>query len=120
MTKPLSPANVRQNLRVADRYEQRAITQALLILEAKARKVLVTHPNLQHFTMAMGSAFFTKRNGDTFSVSHPDHKTPGYAQAVIAFLDEFNERLHLTGEPMTFTATGPKMSDWPCTTITGA
>lgn len=118
MTKPLSPASVRKNLNHADRYEQRAIAEALLILEARVRKVLIAHPNLDSFVMAMGSAFFNRKNGDTFSVSHPNQDTPGYVKSVVSFLDEFNDRLHLTGEPMKLTARGPKLTDWPCPVIT--
>ena len=84
---------------------QEANSIALALIEHRARKILKAHPNSLHeFVMGMGSAFFTDME------KCPTR--PKYANPVFDIIAEFDEILHLTGNPMRFTATGEKRTNW--------
>jgi hypothetical protein len=52
----------------------------------------------------MKCAFFTDNTGQ------PTY--PKYGNPVFEIITEFDSILHLTGNPMRFTATGDKQTDW--------
>ena len=98
----LAPAPVK-----VSRWYTRARREALKHVEALARKILKQHPNLDEYVMAMGTAFFSDCYMETISVYDR-----AYMRSLSKFLDEWDEYLKLTGEPMRFTADGKKMTDW--------
>ncbi len=52
------------------------------------------------FTMAMGSAFFTDRNGEVLD-NYPDgHNSAAFCKALNDFIENWDDMLRLTGEPM--------------------
>lgn len=89
-----------------EKHHEETVKMALELLEHKARVILKAHPNLQEFVMAMGTFFFTDRDG------HPVNNPPWYMQPVHDLIDDWDRRLCLTGAPMRFTATGPIRHDW--------
>lgn len=84
---------------------------AVELVEGHARRILRTHANLDKFVMAMGTAFFTvkKANGPDNTL---DIDSKRYFKPIADILDEFDGSLGITGTPMTFTADGPKITDW--------
>lgn len=107
-----TPADIAQ-------FFSHAETAALTLIEQRARQILQAHPNLKEFVMCMGSAQFTLKKPmpfrnclsvDSFSAWN-DH-FPRYLKPVFDLIDEWDSVLKLTGTPMRFTATGPKITDW--------
>ena len=89
------------------RADCKATRAALDLLEFKAREVLACDPSLTEFVMAMGSCGFTDRHGNCV------YKWNGnaYPPSIAEFISKYDEDLKLTGVPMRFTATGPKVTD---------
>lgn len=91
---------------------------ALEELELRARRILSNHPNLKEFVMGMGSASFTLHKPQYFSKDGPLedminwYTEVKYAAPVFDFISEWDCILKLTGNPMRFTATGPKITMW--------
>ena len=83
---------------------QEADSLALDLIESRARNILKEHPNLHEFVMGMGCAFFTDME------KCPTY--PKYGNPVFEIITEFDNILHLTGNPMRFTATGDKLTNW--------
>lgn len=88
---------------IAKHYE-RAREEAWSLIELRARRILMNNRHLYEFIMAMGSAFFIDTSGETVYGSH--------SEPIDEILREWDADLKLTGEPMRFTATGPKRTDW--------
>ena len=95
------------------RSEARLYAMALALIETRARKILVGHPSLDEFVMAMGGWLFTRKNSqDDISTVYREC-IPGYAMPFTRMMDEFDDlELKVTGEPMRFTATGPVVQEW--------
>lgn len=83
------------------------VNLALQEVEERARRILRRHPSLTSFTMAMGTAFFVTANGWTVGVGDR-----AYMRSVADFLIEWDDFLHLTGHPMSFTTEGDVLTDW--------
>lgn len=84
---------------------------ALPEVERLARKCLSQNPKkLNEFVMCMGTFFFTDHAGEVY-YDHVVEKLSGY-KPIDDFICEWNGILKLTGEPMRFTATGIKITDW--------
>lgn len=81
---------------------------AVKLLRERARQILREHENLGEFVMAMGTAMFTVK-GPGIPLSVGDRR---YFKPVLDVLDKYDSILHLTGEPMRFTADGPIVTDW--------
>jgi hypothetical protein len=80
--------------------------QALRLVETRARAILATDPELHEFIMAMGIWTFTrKHDGETM-------QTRTQFDSVRELIDEWDEVLKLTGEPMRFTAKGHRRRTW--------
>jgi len=96
--------------------ETRLYAMALALIENKARKILLAHAALDEFVMAMGGWVFTgKGHAGDISTVYREH-IPAYAKSFTRMMDEFDElELKVTGEPMRFTATGPKVAMWGIT-----
>lgn len=85
------------------KHFQAANDVASEIVERYARAILCKHPSLNEFVMGNGTWFFTRRDK---SIIH-DQDEPNYIQnsRLSRFIDEWNRELHITGQPMRFTAT---------------
>ncbi len=77
-------------------------------LEKRVRAVLRRNRRAKSFCMAMGSASFSdKYGGYIFPEDVP------YAKPVWDLLDEYNDQLYLTGDPMKINSCdGPLIKDW--------
>jgi hypothetical protein len=76
-------------------------------IERRARKILATHPNLDEFLMGMGTVFFSTKDGQNISLYDR-----AYMKSLDDFINDWDHDLHITGEPMRFTATGPVTTKW--------
>lgn len=84
---------------------------ALPEVERLARKCLSQNPiKIKEFVMCMGTFFFTDQTGEVL-YSNIAEKYSGY-KPLNDFICEWDGILKLTGEPMRFTATGIKITDW--------
>jgi len=91
-------------------------------VERMARGILKRHSHLDEFIMAMGSYFFTAKNGkdDLQPITQKMNAswdyyyvdTVAYLKPLNDFIGKWDEYLKITGEPMRFTANGPKVTDW--------
>lgn len=102
--------------RERDRTESILYASAFVLIEKRARKILVAHSNLDEFVMAMGGWLFTRHgNDDSISDIELSH-IPSYVRSFANMMNEFSDlELKVTGEPMRFTATGPVVRDWGVT-----
>lgn len=102
--------------REKERTDAHLYETAFILIETRARKILVAHPSLDEFVMAMGGWLFTRHGSDDnisdIELSH----IPGYVRSFANMMDEFSDmELKVTGEPMRFTATGPVVKMWGVT-----
>jgi hypothetical protein len=107
---------------VVDHYNK-ASQFASEFVEQEARKILVEHPELDEFVMAMGTWFFKWKIGATdnqgivieewMDQNVQEGSVPFIKESVLAeFIANWDEYLKITGEPMRFTATGPVVRNW--------
>lgn len=105
---------------VADYYEKAGKT-ASEVVEKMARQILREHPELNEFVMAMGTYFFTYKDGgnlDTISskmnssYNYVYYDTEPFLKPLNNFISEWDSRLKITGDAMRFTANGIKVTDW--------
>ena len=92
--------------RVAEFYES-ACVAANGYVEELARKILAEHSTLDEFVMGMGIACFTDKKGDSL-----DLEDRAYMKPLADFINEWDDFLKITGEPMRFTANGPRITNW--------
>lgn len=92
----------------------------LKLVEFKARTILRNNPKLHEFIMGMGGWIFTDKAGDTVE-THTERRNDDYtyryvckdwAKPVAELIDEWDQYLKLTGNPMRFTLNGPVITDW--------
>lgn len=91
-------------------------------IERLARKVLREHKSLKSFTMAMGTFFFEDHKGNVIESYDMVHNwkmdtytrkdTFLYFKPLNDFIMKWDEELKVTGDPMHFTATGEKITEW--------
>ena len=94
---------------------------ALQYVEAAAREILVSSPELSEFVMGMGAWFFTYKLGVVFSdglkvtkgndILYGPDRYPRLLP-VVQFMNEWDSLLGLTGNPTRFTAKGKKRTGW--------
>lgn len=87
---------------------------ALKEVERLARKVLSSNKSKCHeFFMCMGSFFFIRKNGDIIHSCETKslESLKGYNE-LDDFIMEWDEILHITGEPMRFTLLSDVKKDW--------
>lgn len=102
------------------------------LIEVEARKILAADPNLDEFIMAMGSCFFTIKEGGKYDINTmTDEEWDDWTESEdyvheyngivddVHFQKEFfdmvadlNERFNSMGCPMRFTATSNIVTDW--------
>lgn len=91
---------------VADHYDM-AFDNALIVVEQLAREVLRERQDLSEFVMGMGEAFFTSKGDKTIGLEYVPE-----AEDLLGFLDDWDEYLKITGNPMRFTAGGNVITEW--------
>lgn len=89
--------------KMIEKYYMKAFNTAILLIEHRARLILKHHPELIEFIMGMGIYSWIDSNGNTIEVNF---------RSIDKIIEEWDEYLHLTGNPMRFTATGPVVTDW--------
>lgn len=99
----------RQALKEIENHINTAYNLAVEMVEQKARKLLKMHPILHEFTMAMGLAFFNDKMGNAIEPESKNYLQQ-FDDLIHTLEDDFN--LKVTGEPMRFTADGPKITEW--------
>lgn len=101
-------------------YYHQSAQIALDLVEKRARAILRQHPNLDEFIMGMGIWFFTRKVGTKDEkgivieewMNNIVHEPLAYMKPVADLIDEWDEYLKITGEPMRFTANGPVVREW--------
>ncbi len=102
------------------KYYEAARQEALIFVEAEARKILKKRKNLKEFIMAMGTYFFVDKHGntiDTWESKYINYEcrmfnaSPSFKK-LNDFISEWDEYLKLTGESMRFTSDGIKITNW--------
>jgi len=105
---------------VADYYEKAEKT-ASEVVEKMARQILREHPELNEFVMAMGTYFFTYKEGGILdpisskmnsSYNYVYYDTEPFLKPLNDLIGEWDSRLKITGDAMRFTADGIKITDW--------
>jgi len=82
-----------------------ACSMALEEVERYARKILKDNPDIHEFIMGMGTWDF-KSNEKWL-----DNEDPRF-EPLLDLISKWDKSLYITGNPMRFTATGPKITDW--------
>ncbi len=96
---------IQKHLNIADKL-------AVKYVEKIAREILINNPNLKEFTMAMGSFFFSDKDGIIHSYQDEKlEKIKGYKK-LDDFICKWDDLLKITGTPMTFTTKGKKITNW--------
>ena len=97
---------MKSKMSMIDHY-LKAHDMAMATVEKKARAILSKHPNLDEFIMAMGRWNFTyKTESDSY------YGQPKYMKGLDKFINEWDDVLKLTGDPVRFTAIGETRKDW--------
>lgn len=84
--------------------------EAIAEVERLAMKYLREHATLKEFVMENGHLFFIQNKKPTINIGHST--APKYMKALEDLIVEWNDILHITGEPMRFTAYGRKITNW--------
>lgn len=98
-------------------YYEKADKLATKEVERLARLVLTNNPKkVSKFMMAMGSFFFIDNNDEIIHEAVGGNQKlleslNGYNE-LVEFIDEWDEKINITGEAMTFTAKGKKITNW--------
>jgi hypothetical protein len=99
--------NKQQTLKQIEELYESASLLALKLIESEARKLLRNHNSLNEFVMAMGSTFFIDKHGEVV-----DNWRFKYIEQFTDLINDLDDRFHITGTPMRFTANGPIVTNW--------
>lgn len=122
-------------LQKVNRHFNYAVDLASILIEKSAREILKADPDLHEFIMAMGSYFFTAKEGGKYDFNtYPDDEsfddymlngkgwisdgsmimpdTDEYHSEFCEMVDDLNEKFNSCGEPMRFTATSQIVRKW--------
>ena len=99
------------NTNTVAKHYNKARQIALNLIVLRARRILKKHKNLKEFVMAMGSATFHDQKGDAV-FNYTTGRGPIYMDPVYQLIEDWDDYLKLTGEPMRFCATGRILRDW--------
>lgn len=101
-------ASVKENN--LDELYQKAVDEAMAIIETMARDILREHSDLEEFVMGMGTCFFTMSEPSAHPTVTLEERA--YMKELEDFIDEWDPALYLTGSSMRFTAEGPTRTEW--------
>jgi hypothetical protein len=114
--------NIIMSKRSVQTHFDRAVADALKVVEERARAIMRRNPRIKEFVMGMGSYTFWDINDNQIEMYHEHYHQWGKTvysytskhayKPLTDFMEEWNEHLKLTGSPMRFTATGPVITDW--------
>lgn len=74
-----------------------------------AREIMIKHPKAKEFIMGNGTCLFVDENDNRINEGDEIYK---FFKDLYEFIDEWDDYLKLTGEPMRFTADGNIKIDW--------
>ncbi len=103
--------------RAAERQLKECISRSHDLLRGlvvnRARDILKTHKNLDEFIMAMGTWFFTRKDGENFD-DGTTYTSPRYIREspLVKLIRDYDRMFGITGESMRFTADGPIRRKW--------
>jgi hypothetical protein len=124
--------NKKQAMKKIDDMFAAADDIGIELIESEARKILAADPNLSEFIMAMGSCFFTIKEGGKYDITDMTdeewdawtesedyvHEYSGivdqknFQEEFFDMVAELNEKFNSMGCPMRFTATSNIVTDW--------
>ena len=106
---------------------------AIKLIKNEAREILIDDPDLDEFIMAMGSCFFTLKEGGKYdSNSYTDEEWEEYCESdeyvssyynnignddnfqekFFEMIDDLDEKFNVMGYPVRFTAKSKEVHDW--------
>jgi len=105
---------------------------AIKLIQHEARKILMEDDGLNEFIMAMGTCFFTYKEGSKYDMNSYDDdlwekwaESDDYVRAYrgiiydddfhpefFSMIEDFNYKFSVKGAPMRFTATSTVVTDW--------
>ena len=118
--------------KINDLFDQ-ASNLAIEGIKNEAREILKDDPNLDEFIMAMGSCFFTLKEGGKYDImSYTDDEWDEWCESdeyvssyynnigddcnfqteFFEMVDDLNEKFNVMGYPVRFTATSKEVHDW--------
>jgi hypothetical protein len=128
--------NVKQTkdtLNTIEKLFDKASNLAIEVIESEARRILKSDPDLHEYIMAMGSGFFTAKEGGKYDLNSytdaqadkifdenlpladkgliMDQELPMFKE-FFNMVDDLNERFNVCGCPMRFTANSEVVRDW--------
>ena len=134
---PPNPKEERKRMKAImkkiDKLYDQASELAVQAVIDEARAILKADPNLDEFVMAMGSCFFTVKEGGKYDMnSYTDEEYEEYCESdeyVRAYhygiiddddfqkeffenVDDLNDKFHVMGFPVRFTATSKLVHEW--------
>jgi hypothetical protein len=99
--------NKRKTMEIIDFHCQQINIISAKLVESEARKILLDHPNLKEFIMAMGTAFFTDRQDKVIAILDKS-----YLKAFDEMICNLDNICQVKGTPMRFTATSKTITNW--------
>jgi hypothetical protein len=129
---------LKEEMETINRLVDDASDRAIYIIKREARKILREDPNLDEFIMAMGSCFFTIKQGgkyDMHTMNDEEWETwcesdeyvyeydgmiggersphdGAYEVEFFEMTQDMNELFKVYGYPVRFTANGKEVHDW--------
>jgi hypothetical protein len=122
--------NKKETIKLIENYHDTASDLAIKLIESEARQILERDDGLDEFVMAMGSCFFTYKEGgkyDLFSYPDdmPDEQFDALPQAsdgiihddnfqteFMEMVDDLNDKFNICGHPMRFRKRGETVNNW--------
>ena len=115
-----------------DKMFEDASELAIKLIKDEARKILKADDGLDEFVMAMGSCFFTYKDGGKYDIfaytdeqyeqmDEDGHEWYGAQKGILhdrfqpefmELIDDLNEKFHVCGYPVRFTANSKEVHDW--------
>lgn len=130
---------MKAGMKTIDKLFDRASDLAIELIKNEAKEILKDDPDLDEFIMAMGSCFFTIKEGgkydlltfandkeweewcesdDYVSVYNGiiDNAVTDFQKEFFENVDDLDEKFNIMGYPVRFTATSKEVYDWGDTT----
>lgn len=125
--------NKEKTLKQIDGYLLKGDNLAIELVKSEARKILRADPDLHEFIMAMGSCFFTIKEGGKYDLlGYTDKEWDEWCESddyvnvnyniigddvdyqpeFFEMVNQLNQDLKVMGYPVRFTATSKEVYDW--------
>jgi hypothetical protein len=125
---------MKAGIKTIDKMFDKASDLAIELIKNEAREILKADDGLKEFVMAMGSCFFTIKDGGKYDMMHLtdeeyeewcesdeyvnihngiiDNVATDFQQEFFEDVDYLHEKFHVMGYPVRFTATSKEVYDW--------